>query len=220
MRAFQRQPTLSSKERTERRRNATIYHNLRSKPTTAQNSQTYQVVEGNKIISNGFQAKYNMIQGREHYLQTHGTPTQLERVYGKQIIDEHPFQPQHVQDYQYRKFNADITNIPGDYPGNDDSTEDAENYIYNLPYNIYYDNANNDNTELPNSGEMTQEVYDTYKFFTSYPYIVDASGNIDYQNFDDCNNGKMDQYFVVSETSGNTIYQNPKSLIRQPLELD
>lgn len=214
MRAFRKStPTLTAKERTERKRNATVYHTLKNTPT---NSRTYQITSTNHVLSANYQARYQLIKGREHYLQEHGTPTQLDRVYGKKIVNNQRFTPETVQDYQYRKFNADIASIP-DYPGNDALSDNSQNYIYNLPYHMYYDNANDENNKIPNPGEMTSDIYNTYLYFNKYPYRIDTSGNMDYANF--ISGSTIDRQFVVSDVS-ETIYRNPKSLIRQPLQLD
>ena len=219
MRAFTRNPLLTSKERTEKRRNRTLYNSLRQTPT---DNRTYQIKD-DYVISRGYQDKYNMVSGREHFLQTQGTPSQKEKVYGRILRDEQSFLPKTLDDYKYRKFDADVVNrVNETYPGQD---IDGENYIYNLPihiYNlpihIYYDNANNDNNNLINPGEMTQTVYDTYKYFLSYPYTLDPSGNIDYSII--TNHPTVDKYFIVAETSSSDVYKTPKSLIRQPLKLD
>lgn len=211
MRAFTRNPSMSSKERTEKRRNQTVYHSLRQTPT---NNRTYQIKD-NYVISRGYNEKYNMVQGREHFLQTHGTPSQKEKVYGQILREDQPFTPKILEDFKYRKFDADLVNRPSEtYPGQD---IDGENYIYNLPIHIYYDNANNENNNLSNPGEMTQTAYDTYNYFLSYPYTLDPSGHIDYSILSA--RPTVDKYFVVAETDSN-VYKKPKSLLRDPLQLD
>ena len=212
MRSFTRNQTMSAKERTEKRRSQTLYRSLRQTPT---DNRTYQV-KNDYVISRSYQDKYNMVSGREQFLQTEGTPAQKEKVYGRILRDEQPFIPNKLDDYKYRKFDADVVNRTDEtYPGQD---IDGENYIYNLPINIYYDNANNENTNLANPGEMTQTAYDTYNYFLSYPYTLDPSGHIDYSIL--AAEPTVDKYFVVAEIPSGNVYRKPKSLLRQPLKLD
>lgn len=212
MRAFTRTPSMSSKERTEKKGNQTLYNFFRQTPI---NHQTYQIKD-NYVISRGYKDKYNMVRGREAFLQTQGTPTQKENVHGQILRDEQPFIPKTLDDYKYRKFNADIVNGANEtYPGQE---IDGENYIYNLPIHVDYDNANNQNTNLFSSGEMTEPIYDTYNYFLSYPYTVHPKGNIDYATTQ-CQ-PTVDNQFVVAETNSTIVYKNPKSLIREPLQLD
>lgn len=215
MRAFSKASSMSAKERTERKRNQTLYNSLRQTPS---DNRTYQVKQSETgetiVISSGYQEKYNMIRGREHYLQTQGTDQQKQKVYGRVLRTDQPFLSSSLDDYRYRTFDADrINRVDATYPGQE--LDDEENYIYNLPIHLYYDNADNDDF-TDNPGEMNQKTYDVYNYFLSYPYSLDPSGQIDYGML--TSQPTVDKFFVVLDASN--VYQQPKSLIREPLKLD
>lgn len=226
-RSFQKVDNLSAKERMEQKRNNTLYCNLKQYVKTAKEqpipcrsksgvkTQDHTIDTDGTVHSKSHQSHRNIIHGKQVYLQNFGTSSQKEKVYSRVLKDGNHFQPTKIEDHKYTRFNADrVSKAKQSYPGQEEN--DGEHYIYNLPINIYYDNANNGSNEL-DKDEMTQNIYDVYNYFLTYPYSIDPSGQIDYSLIRET--PTLDHLFVEVDSS-KTIYDERKTLLSQPLMID
>lgn len=212
MNSFKSNVSLSSKELTERRAAQCVYCDLNKK---RKSNRTHTVKNSTTVISKSTKDKQRIIKGKEIFLQKFGNTTTKENIHNQVIKDNQKLEKQQLDDYTISEFNAD-RNTRLDYPANETSELD-ENYIYNIGVNKYTDNKTGIEDNDIFAYEVTDNIYDTYQFFNRYPFIVDSNGKIDYSRI---NCEKYSNSLFTQANTSQTIYRNPKTLLKEPMTLE
>lgn len=152
-----------------------------------------------------------LFEEKKFFLRKYGNQTIQSNINNQNIQAGDSLDKSTLDDYGISDFNAGASES-SNYPATDTNTDNTgEDYILILGEQNFNTDANGGD---PNTQTMTKEKYDTYQFFSNYPYVVDEDGNIINTQMK-CN--PISQEYVQSSS---TVNRKPKTLVGQTLTLE